>query len=69
MELFQSDSVPDLTIKNLGNSPSSPSVSHATMPAKQFKSYGILKTDLTAEFCFWTEQQLNRTQLLGLGLT
>jgi hypothetical protein len=27
-----------------------------------------LKIDFTAQFCFWTEQRLNGTQLLGLGL-
>jgi hypothetical protein len=31
-------------------------------------SYGILKINLAAESCFWTEQRLNGTQLLGPGL-
>jgi hypothetical protein len=26
------------------------------------------KIDFTTEFCFWTEQWLNKTQFLGLGL-
>jgi hypothetical protein len=39
-----------------------------TQSAKQFRSYQILKIDFAAEFCFWTEQWLNGTQLLGLGL-
>jgi hypothetical protein len=28
-----------------------------------------LKIDFAAEFCFWTEQRPNGTELLGLGLT
>jgi hypothetical protein len=36
--------------------------------AKRFRSYRISKIDFAADFCFWTEQRLNRTQLLGLGL-
>jgi hypothetical protein len=36
---------------------------------QRFRSYGILKIDFTAEFCFWTEQRLNGSQLLGLELT
>jgi hypothetical protein len=38
------------------------------MSDKRFRSYGILKIDFAAEFCFWTEQRLNGIQLLGLGL-
>jgi hypothetical protein len=39
-----------------------------TLSAKQFRSYGILKIDFAAEFYLWTEQRLNGTQLLDLGL-
>jgi hypothetical protein len=39
-----------------------------TLSSKRFRCYRILKVDFAAEFCFWTEQRLNGTQLLGLGL-
>jgi hypothetical protein len=66
--LFGYDSVLEMNTKNMGNSPSFLSVSHTTLSAKRFRSYRILKIDFTADFCFWTELRLNRTQLLGLGL-
>jgi hypothetical protein len=44
------------------------SITDTTLSASRFRSYGILKIDFAAEFCFWTEQRLNRTQLLDLGL-
>jgi hypothetical protein len=68
MGRFRYDSVPELNNKNLGNSPKFLSVTHTTLSTKRFRSYGILKIDFTAEFCFWTEQRLNGTQLLGLRL-
>jgi hypothetical protein len=68
-ELFQKDSVPELNTKNLGNSPSFLNITHSIRSTKFFGSYDILKYDFTAEFCFWTEQRLNGTQLLGLGWT
>jgi hypothetical protein len=68
-ELFQTDSVLELNTKNLGNSPSFLTITHKTLSTKWFRSSRILKLDLTAEFCFWIEQRLNGTQLLGLGLT
>jgi hypothetical protein len=52
----------------MGNSPSFLSVSHTIQSAKRFKSYRISKIDFAADFCFWTEQRLNETQPLGLGL-
>jgi hypothetical protein len=51
-ELFQMDSIPELNTKNLENSPSFLSVTHTTLFAKQFRSYGILTIDIAAEFCF-----------------
>jgi hypothetical protein len=39
-----------------------------TLSAKRFRSYRISKIDFAADFYFWTELQLNGTQLLGLGL-
>jgi hypothetical protein len=69
IELFQMDSVLELNTKNLGNYPSFLTISHMTPSAKQFRSYGISKFDFAVEFCFRTEQRLNRSQLLGLGLT
>jgi hypothetical protein len=61
MGLFNHNSVPELNTKNMDNSPSFLSV-------KRFRSYRILKIDFAADFCFWTEQRLIGTQLLGLGL-
>jgi hypothetical protein len=52
----------------MGNSNKFISIAHSSLPAKWFRSYRILKIDFTADFCFWTELRLNRTQLLGLGL-
>jgi hypothetical protein len=69
MGLFRYDYVPELNTKNLGNSPIFLFVTHMTLSTKRFKSYRISKFYFTAEFSFWTEQRLNRTQLLGLGLT
>jgi hypothetical protein len=59
----------DLNIKKVGNSPSFPSVTYSTSCDKRFRSYRILMIDFATEFCFWTEQALNRTELFGLGLT
>jgi hypothetical protein len=52
----------------MGNSPICLSVTHATLSAKRFGSYRISKIDFAVEFCFWTKQRLNETQLLGFGL-
>jgi hypothetical protein len=67
-ELFGHNSVPVLNSKNMGNSPSFLSVTHTILSAKRFRCYRISKIDFAADFCFWTEQRLNRTQPLGLGL-
>jgi hypothetical protein len=56
-----------LNPKNLGNFPSFLSITCTTL-SKWFRNYGILKIDFATEFCFQTEQRLNGTQLLGLGL-
>jgi hypothetical protein len=58
IELFPKDSIPELNTTKLGNSPSFLTISHMTLFAKRFRSYGILTTDIAAEFHFWTEPQL-----------
>jgi hypothetical protein len=52
MELFSKDYVLRLTTKNMGNSPSFPTITYTSMSAKRFRSYGILTIDVTAEFYF-----------------
>jgi hypothetical protein len=59
--LFGYNSVWELNTKNMGNSPSFPSITHTILSAKRFRRYKISKTDFTANFCFWTEQRLNGT--------
>jgi hypothetical protein len=66
--LFDYNSIPELNTKNMGNSPSFLSVTHMILSAKRFERYRISKIDFTADFCFWTEQRLNGTQLLDLRL-
>jgi hypothetical protein len=61
MGLFHMDSAPVLNTRNLGNSPRFLPITHMTMSAKRFGCYGILTINVTNEFCFWTEQRLNRT--------
>jgi hypothetical protein len=68
-ELLSMDFVPELNTKNLGNSPRFLTITHTTLSTKRCGSYDILKFNFAGEFCFWIEQQLNRTQLLDLGLT
>jgi hypothetical protein len=53
--LFGYNSVPELNMKNMGNSLRFLSVTHTIISAKWFKSYRILKIDFAADFCFWTE--------------
>jgi hypothetical protein len=65
---FGQNPVPEMNTKNMGNSPSFLSVTHTILSVKWFISYRILKIDFVADFCFWTEQRLIGTQLLGLGL-
>jgi hypothetical protein len=62
------DSIRVLNTKNLGNSPIFLSITHTTLSTTRFGSYVIWKIDLAAELCCWTEQQLNKTQLLSFGL-
>jgi hypothetical protein len=69
LRLFGWDSSPELNRKKVENSPSFPSVTYSASSDRWFRSYIILKTDSATEFCFWTEQWLNGTQLLCLGLT
>jgi hypothetical protein len=69
MELFPTDYVPELNTKNLGNSSSVLTITHMIISAKRFGSYDVWMFNSAAEFCSWTEQRLNSTQLLGLGLT
>jgi hypothetical protein len=68
MGLFGHNSVPELNTKNMGNSPRFLSATHMILSTKQFRCYRISKIDFAAHFYFWTEQWLNGTQLLGLGL-
>jgi hypothetical protein len=65
---FGYDSVLDLNNKNMGNSTSFLPVTHTSLSTKWCRSNGILKIDFAANFYFWTQQWLNRTQLLGLRL-
>jgi hypothetical protein len=55
-------------MKNLGNSTSFLTITHTTLSAKQFRKYGILTIDVTAVFCFWTEQRWNGSSISRLGL-
>jgi hypothetical protein len=50
MELFPKDFVSELNAKNLGNSSSFLTMTHTTLPAKRFRSYGNLMIDIAAEF-------------------
>jgi hypothetical protein len=59
--LLDHNSVPELNTENMGNSPRFLSI-------KRFRSYRILNINFAADFCFWTEQRLIETQLLGLEL-
>jgi hypothetical protein len=68
MELLPKDFVPELNTKNLGNSTSILTITHMTMSAKRFISYGILTIDVAAEFCSWTEQRQNGSSISSLGL-
>jgi hypothetical protein len=68
MELFPKDYVLELNTKNLGNSPKFLTITYTTMSAKRFRCYRILMINVTAEFCFWTEQQQNGSSVSILGL-
>jgi hypothetical protein len=68
MGLFSYNSVLELNTKNMDSSPNFLSVTYTILSAKRYRSYRILKIDFAGDFCFWTELQLNGTQLLGLRL-
>jgi hypothetical protein len=68
IESFLKNSVPELNTKNLGNSSIFLTITHTTLFAKQFRSYEILTIDVTAEFCFLTEQWQNGFSISSLGL-
>jgi hypothetical protein len=55
MEQLCYETVPELSTKKLGNSPSFLTNTHTTLPAKQFGNYRILTIYITAEFRLWTE--------------
>jgi hypothetical protein len=59
MLLIPKDYVLELNTTKLGNSPSFLTITHTTPFGKRFRGYGILTTDIAAEFCFWTEQRQN----------
>jgi hypothetical protein len=68
MELFLKDFIPELNTKNLGNSSTFLTITHMTLSAKRFISYGIWMIDVAAEFCIWTEQWHNGSSISSLGL-
>jgi hypothetical protein len=68
MELFPKDFVPELSTKNLGNSPRFLTITHMTLSTRRFTCCGILMIDVAAEFCTWTEQRHNGSSILSLGL-
>jgi hypothetical protein len=68
MELFSKEFVLELNTKNMGNSDSFLTTTHTTLSAKRFTKSGILMIDVTAVFCFWTEQQRNGSSFSRLGL-
>jgi hypothetical protein len=69
MELLLKDFVLELNTKSLDNSTSFLTITHMTLSAKQFISYGILMIDVAAEFYSWTEQRQNRSSISSLRLT
>jgi hypothetical protein len=66
--MFRKEFVPELNTKNLGNSTSFVTITHTTMPAKWFRKYGILTTNVAAVFYFWTKQWRNGSSISRLGL-
>jgi hypothetical protein len=68
MELLPKDFLPELSTKNMGNSPSFLTITHMTLFTKRFRNYEILTISVTAEFCTWTEQRQNRSSISSLGL-
>jgi hypothetical protein len=68
MELLPKEFVLELNIENLGNSTSFLTITHMTLSAKWFRTYGILTINVTAEFCSWAEQRQNGFSISCLGL-
>jgi hypothetical protein len=67
-ELFSKDSIPKLNTKNMGNSIRFLTITHTTLSARRFRSYGILTIDVVAEFGTWTEQWQHGSSISSLGL-
>jgi hypothetical protein len=68
MDLFPREFILELSTKNLDNSPSFLTITHRSLSAEWFRSYGISTIDVAAEFCFWTEQRRNRSSIFHLVL-
>jgi hypothetical protein len=68
MELFARDSVLELNTEKLENSLRFLTITHRSLSALWFGCYGIWTIDLTAEYCFWTEQRQNGSSVSSLGL-
>jgi hypothetical protein len=51
MDLFPREFILELNTKHLGNTPRFLTITHTTLSAKRFRSYGILTIDISAEFC------------------
>jgi hypothetical protein len=67
-ELAPKDFLPELSTKNMDNSPSFLTITHVPLSARRFRSYELLMIDVGAEFCTWTEQWHNRSSISCLGL-
>jgi hypothetical protein len=68
MELFPKDYILELTTKKFRNTASFLTITHTSLFAKQFRSYGILTIDIATEFYFWTEQRQNGSSVSSLRL-
>jgi hypothetical protein len=67
MDLFPRAFVPELNTKNLVHSPRFLTITHTTLCAEWFRSYGISTIDVATEVCFWTEQWRNGSSIFHLG--
>jgi hypothetical protein len=61
MELFPREFGLELNTKNMSNSPSFLIITHTTLSAKQFRSYGISPIDVAAEILFLDRTAVERT--------
>jgi hypothetical protein len=68
MELFPKDYILELITKKFRNTVSFLTITHMTLFAKRFRSYGILTIDIAAEFYFWIEQRQNGSSVSSLRL-